>query len=123
MLLGHIALNLAHGQNVPPARSLHRVCRLQWVGHAICLEFDGLWRVNVLYVDLVVSNICYHVLFQLLRLSLFDVAEVHVVAALDQLLLSVCVGPGSVDVGHVQFVVVEELFGLASLGYLGLQQA
>jgi hypothetical protein len=57
-----------------------------------------------------------------LWLCFFDIAKIHVVAPLNSLLLSVRVSNGTLDVSHIEFVVVEESFGFALLSNLRLQQ-
>ena len=122
MLLGHVTFDLAHGQDVSSACRLHCINWLQRVRYSVCFEFVCLRWINVLNVDLIVSNISHHVLFQLLWLCFFDVAQVHIVAALNQFLLSISVRNSSFDVCHVELIVMEELFGLSSFRYLRLQQ-
>ena len=58
-----------------------------------------------------VGNICNPILFKHIRLRFFYVREVHVVPALDPLVLSIYIHIGSADVFHVELVVLKSPLG------------
>ena len=68
-------------------------------------------RVNVGRVDLIVWNVRDSVLLQLIGLSLVEITQVHVVTALDILLVTVRVYLGTFNISNVQLVMMVRLLG------------
>ena len=58
-------------------------------------------RIDIGHVDFVVADVCYFVLFQLLRFRPINITKIHVVSALDQLLTPVRIRLGSIDILYV----------------------
>ena len=120
--LGHVALDAAEGYDVSPALGLHRVHGVERIQHAVSLEFDLLGMVDVGDVNFAVPDIGHHVLLELLGPCLVDVAEVHIVSPLIQLLPSISVRDGALNITHIQLVVLVILLRCSFFGDLGLQE-
>lgn len=108
---------------MPPACSLHLISRVHRIRHSIRFELDGLRLINISHVGLVVSDVCDLVLLELLWLGPLNITEIHVVATLNQLLLSIGVGSSTIYIFDVKLVVVEELSRLSFIRYLWLQHS
>ena len=96
---------------MPPARRLHLILRVQGIRRrAIGLEFVSFGRINIFDITMVVSNVSYLVLLELLGLRPINITQVHVVAALYLLLFPVGVHYRALYIFHIQFVVIVHCF-------------
>lgn len=115
MLLWRVAIYLAHRQHMASTGGLHKVLRVERIRReAIRFELDVLGRVDVVDIYLVVTDVCYFILFKLLGLGPLNIAEIHVVSSLYQLLPSIRIDNSSFDVLDDELVMVVHFFSFFS---------
>ena len=123
MELRSISINLTHLHHMSTALRLNPVAWIQWIRNPGGNELRRFRRINVLHVELVVRNIRYPVLLQLLGLGLLDITHVHIVSPFQAPVFPVGIGDRPCDIRGVQFIVGETVFHCICLGLHQHRQA
>ena len=105
------------------ALRLNPVAWIQWIRNPGGNELRRFRRIDVLHIELVVRDIRYPVLLQLLGPGLLDITHVHIVSPFQAPVFPVGVGDRPCDIRGVQFVVGETVFHCTCLGLHQHRQA